>query len=54
MASQPDFAEYALDRFKPGAKPIRGSCIFLAKVLASIWSHKESDLAKIWFIDKGP
>ena len=54
IASDPDFADFVLNRFAPDRKPekpVPGRVIFLAKILSLMWTQKDSDLTKIWFLD---
>jgi hypothetical protein len=54
LASQPEFAEFFLNRQnQTGPESIRGVSIFLAKILSWMWSSKDGDLAKIWFLEDG-
>ena len=56
IASEPDFAHFVLNRFEPESEPVRGSAIFLAKILSLFGAtQKENNehLVKIWFLDAG-
>ena len=53
LASEPDFSDFVLNQLKADLFHTRGASIFLAKILSWIWSQKETDLAKIWFLDDG-